>query len=70
MVLSGNKYFYFKNPKAISSVPIEIFSRFNPLKKLGTKSDRAWKVFAWMCSHIFVEQSEKTPSEGRKMTFL
>ena len=44
--LSGNKYFYFKNPKAISSVPLEIFSRVCPLKKLGTPSDKTWKVFA------------------------
>ena len=68
LYLSGNMYFYFKNPKAISRFPDELFFRFYPLKNLGKPSERPWKVFAWMCSQIFAEPSERIPSEGRKMT--
>jgi hypothetical protein len=63
-------HFIFQNPKAISRFPPEVFSKFHLLKKFGTPSERAWKVFAWLCSQIFAELSGRTPSEGRKMAFL
>jgi len=64
ILLSGNKYFSFRIPMAISRFPPELFFKLYPLKVLGTPSKRACTVFAWMCSRFSLSHREAPLRRG------